>query len=140
MNAPPKWFKPVAVVALLWNLLGCFAIATDLSLSASDIAALPPAQQGLYAARPGWAVVASVVAVVAGALGCIGLLLRKKWSFPVLAASLLGIIVQDFNLFVLSSGAELAGSVVVITQALVLAVGIGLLLFSRRGVKAGWLA
>ena len=47
MNTPPKWFTVVAVVALLWNLLGCFAIAADLMLSPADVlllfAALPAA-------------------------------------------------------------------------------------------------
>ena len=30
MNAAPKWFVPVAILAVLWNLLGCVAFAGDL--------------------------------------------------------------------------------------------------------------
>ncbi|MBN8716735.1 MAG: hypothetical protein J0I72_02450 [Stenotrophomonas sp.] len=140
MNAPPKWLKPLAVVALLWNLLGLTAFATDLSLSATDLAKLPAAQQELYASRPAWAVAATALAVIAGALGSLGLLLRKRWAFPVLLASLLGILVQDINLFVLTDGARLGGSVVLSMQGVVLAVGIALVLLSRKGIKAGWLA
>lgn len=135
----PTWFKVVAVVALLWNLLGCFAFVSDLRLTPEDLATLPEAQQALYAARPGWALAATAVAVFGGALGAIGLLLRRKWAFPLFVLSLLGIIVQDFGLFVLADGATLAGPVAVVMQAVVLAVGIGLVVLSRKGIARGWL-
>ena len=140
MHTPPKWFTVIAVVALLWNLLGCIAIAADLMLSPADVAKLSAAQQQLYAARAGWAVAASVTAVLGGAIGCIGLLLRKKWAFPVLILSLIGILVQDFGLFVVVDGATLAGPVAVVMQAIVLAIGIGLVVLSRKGITRGWLA
>lgn len=139
MNAP-KWLKPIAVLALLWNLLGLVALGMDLSLSAADIAELPAAQQELHASRPGWAVAATAIAVIAGALGSLGLLLRKRWAFPLLVASLLGILAQDLNLFVLTDGARLGGHPVIGMQGIVLAVGIALAWLSRKGVKAGWLA
>lgn len=139
MNTSPAWFKVVAVVALLWNLLGCFAFFMDLRISPEDLARLPEAQQALYAARPGWAIVATAVAVFGGALGCIGLLLGKKWAFVLLLVSLIGILVQDFGLFVLVDGASLAGSVAVVMQAIVLVVGIGLVALSRKGIARGWL-
>ena len=138
MNTP-TWFKVVAALVLLWNLLGCVAFFFDLRLSPEDLAALPEAQQALYAARPAWAVAATAIAVFGGALGSVGLLLRRKWAIPVLVLSLLGIIVQDFGLFVLADGASLAGPVAVVLQAVVLVVGIGLVLLSRRGIARGWL-
>ncbi len=140
MHTPPKWFTVIAIVALLWNLLGCFAIAADLMISPADLAKLSAAQQQLYAARAGWAVAASLTAIVGGAIGCIGLLLRKKWAFPVLILSLIGILVQDFGLFVVVDGATLAGPVAVIMQAIVLAIGVALVLLSRNGIARAWLA
>lgn len=138
MNTP-TWFKVVAILALLWNLLGCVAFFSDLRLSPEDLARLPEAQQALYAARPAWAVAATAVAVLGGVLGSIGLLLRRKWALPVFVLSLLGILVQDFGLFVLAKGASLAGPVAVVMQGIVLAVGIGLVLLSRKGIARRWL-
>ena len=135
----PTWFKVVAVLALLWNLLGCLAFFSDLRLSPEDLAKLPEAQQALYAARAGWAVAATAVAVFGGALGSMALLLGKKWALPVFVLSLLGILVQDFGLFVLANGAALAGSVAVVMQGIVLAVGIALVLLSRKAIARGWL-
>lgn len=140
MNTSPGWFKAVAALALLWNLLGCLAFFSDLRLSPDDLARLPEAQQALYAARPAWAVAATGLAVLGGGLGCIGLLLRRKWAFAVLALSLVGILVQDFGLFVLADGASLAGPVAVVMQGIVLAVGIGLVVLARKGIARGWLA
>ena len=127
------------MIALLWNLLGCLAFAMDLRMTPEDVAALPEAQQALYAARPGWAVVATAVAVIGGALGCLGLLLGRKWAFVLLLLSLAGILVQDYGLFVLADGASLAGPAAVIMQAIVLAVGVGLVLLGRKGIVRGWL-
>jgi len=62
-----------------------------------------------------------------------------KWAFLLFALSLLGILVQDYGLFVLADGARVAGSVAVVMQAVVLAVGIGLVLLSRNGISQGWL-
>jgi hypothetical protein len=138
MNTP-AWFKVVAVLALLWNLLGCLAFFSDLRLSPEDLAKLPEAQQALYAMRPGWAVAATAIAVFGGVLGAVGLLVRRKWALPVFALSLLGILVQDFGLFVLAKGASLAGPVAVVMQGIVLAIGIGLVVLSRKAIARGWL-
>ena len=102
MTRVPVWFTVLAAVALLWNLAGLFAVVADLRLSAADIAALPAEQQALYAARPFWSVVASVVAVGGGTLGCLGLLLRRRWSLLLLYASLTGIVIQDVWIFLIA--------------------------------------
>lgn len=140
MEKAPKWFTIAAVVALLWNLLGCAAFVADLSLSASDLAKMPEAERALHAARPGWAIAATGVAVIGGALGCVGLLLRKRWALPLFVASLVGILVQDFNLFVQTDAAMLAGPVAVALQGVVLIVAAALILLARKAIARGWIA
>jgi hypothetical protein len=137
MDKAPKWFMAVAIVALLWNVLGCLAWVSD--LQPKDLAALSPAQQALYNARPGWAVAATALAVFGGAIGCVGLLMRKRWASTLFLLSLVGILVQDFGLFVLVNGAALAGLTAVALQSLVLIIAIGLILLSRFAVARGWL-
>lgn len=139
MNKPPRWFYVVAAIALLWNLLGCVAFIGDLRLTAADIAQMPAEHQALYAARPAWAVAATAIAVFGGVLGCIGLLMRKKWALPVFVLSLIGIIVQDIGLFVLADAVKLAGPVVAVLQGVVLIVAIGLIVLSRKAIARIWL-
>lgn len=65
--------------------------------------------------------------------------MRKKRALPVFGLSLLGILVQDFGLFVLADGASLSDPVAVVMQTVVLAVGIVLVWLSRKGIARGWL-
>jgi hypothetical protein len=139
MKATPKWYLPVTILALLWNLLGCAAFLSDVMLTPEDVARMSAAQQALYAARPAWAVAATAIAVWGGVAGCLGLILRKRWAMPLLLASLAGVIAQDLGLFVLSDAARQAGPVPMVLQGLVLLVAIGLVLLARKAAARGWL-
>jgi hypothetical protein len=139
MNALPKWYYPVTVAALLWNLLGCAAYLSDVMLTAADVAKMNADQQALYASRPAWAVAATAVAVWAGALGCLGLILRKRWAFGLLVASLVALLVQDFGLFVLADTVRIAGPGVLVMQGLVLVVAIALVWLARRAIAREWI-
>src|SRR6185436_692672 len=86
-STPPGWFRPVAVVALLWNLLGCLAYLSDVTMKPEDIAKLTQAEQALMASRPAWSIGATAIAVWFGAAGCVGLILRKRWATWLLIAS-----------------------------------------------------
>ena len=140
MTATPKWFRPVAIVALLWNLLGCAAYLADVMLSPADLAKLPEAQQALYASRPAWSISATAIAVWAGAAGCVGLIMRKRWATWLLAASLAGVIVQNVWLFVLSDAARQTGAVAFVLQGVVFVVSVALLVLARKASAQGWLA
>jgi len=139
MNKPPIWFTVLAAVALLWNLAGLFAVVADMRLSPADVAALPQQQQALYAARPVWSVVASVVAVVGGTLGCIGLILRKQWSLWPLYASLVGLVIQDIGLFLIAGVASAQGTVPIVLQTAVFVIAAALVALARRAVARAWL-
>jgi len=62
MTSPPKWYLPVTIFALLWNLLGCIAYLSDVMLTPEDVARMSVAQQSLYASRSAWAVAATAIA------------------------------------------------------------------------------
>ena len=140
MAQAPKWYTPVAVVALLWNLVGCAAYLSDVMLSPEDVAKMNAAQQAMYASRPAWSVAATAIAVWIGAAGSIGLIMRKRWATPLLIASLAGVIAQDLWLFGLSSASAQAGAVVFVLQGFVLLVAIGLVMLARKAVAQAWIA
>jgi len=140
MAHAPKWFGRVAIAALIWNLIGCAAYLSDVMLTPDDVATMSEAQQQLYASRPMWAVSATAIAVWGGALGCLGLILRKRWAAPLLVVSLAGVIVQDIGLFALGGAAGLVDASVVILQGLVLAIAAALVWLARTASTRGWLA
>jgi hypothetical protein len=137
MTSRPKWFLPVSILALLWNLLGCAAYISDVMLTPENIAAMDAAQRALYESRPAWAVAATAVAVWGGAAGSLGLILRKRWAALVLELSLAGVIVQDIGLFFLS-GVD-AGTAVMAMQGMVLLIAIGLVVLSRKAIAQRWI-
>ncbi len=140
MTKAPKWFLPVAILALLWNLAGCLAYLADAMLKPEDIAQMSAAQQAMYAARPAWSVAATAIAVWAGAAGCIGLIWRKRWALPALFASLLGVVVQDLSMFALPEAANVIDNTVIAMQAMVLLISIALVLLARKARNNDWLS
>jgi hypothetical protein len=139
MAQAPKWFLSVAIIALLWNLMGCAAYLSDAMLSAADIAKMSEAERVLYDARPAWSVAGTAIAVWFGALGSFALILRKNWAVPLLVLSFLGVIVQDVWMFALAPKSDMINGVVMGLQGLVLLVSILLISLARSAKASGWL-
>lgn len=137
MHTPSKWYYVIAILALLWNLLGCLAFAMNVTMTEEDISALSRAEEMLYRTTPQWAIAGSALAVLSGTLGCIAMLLKHRWAVAAFALSLVGLLVQDFHMFVLSDAVEVYGMTVPIMQGLVLIIAIALLMWSRRASARG---
>ena len=138
---PPAWFWIVSVVALLWNLLGAMMYLGQAFITDDVKAALPADQLELLENTPAWATAAFAIAVWAGVLGCLALLLRKKWARPVLLLSLLGILVQMGYSFFMTNAAEVYGGVQgVVMPLLLIGIGIGLVLFAKSSQSKGWIS
>lgn len=137
MSVPPKWFTPVAILALLWNLLGASAYLMDVTISPEALAKMGEAERAMYASRPAWFVVAYASSVWFGVAGSLALVWRKRWATPLFVLSLLGLIAQDIALF--SRPEVRADTVVVLLQGLVFAIALSLLWLSRRSEREGWI-
>lgn len=139
MERAPRWFKIVSVLALLWNLAGLFAFASDATMEPGDVAKLGAAEQAMYAARPTWALLATGIATISGTLGSLALVLAKRWALPALWVSLLGLAGQDAAMLSLPGGIGALGAVPVVLQSFVLLVAIALVVLARRGMAKSWL-
>lgn len=139
MERAPRWFLPVAIAALLWNLLGCVAYLADVMITPEALAKMTAAQQAMHNARPAWSVAATAIAVWGGAAGCVGLIMRKRWATPLLVASLAALVVQDVSLYTLSEAAPIDTTALAL-QGCVLLIGIALVMLARRATARGWLA
>ena len=137
---PPKWFYIVAGVALVWNIMGVMAYLQDAMITEAEIAALPPVEQVYYQDIAVWAVSAYAFAVCAGFVGCVLLLLRKKWATPVLIVSLLGVLVQMYHAFFVVDSMAVFGPGEVIMPIMVIAISIYLVYFSRQATAKDWIS
>jgi small-conductance mechanosensitive channel len=135
----PKMFYWISGAALVWNLLGVAAYVGQVTMSPEDLAALPEAQRALYENVPTWVTSAFAIAVNAGALGCLLLVLRKALALPVLIVSLVAVLVQMYHSFFMSNAMEVMGVAAVIGPAFVIIIGIYLVWFANDSKSKGWI-
>ena len=137
---PPAWFWIISVLGLLWNLMGVGAYLGQAYMSAEDIQAMPEAHQNLIDAQPAWYTAAFAIAVFAGALGCLLLILRKKLAYQVLIVSLLGVLAQQIYTFFLSNTFEVMGANAIYMPLIIVIISFLLVYFTRATTDRGWLS
>lgn len=79
----------VGALGVLWNAYGCFDYSMK-QASSSYLASLPPEQATMLTQMPLWANVVWAIGVWGGLLGCLLLLLRRRWAAHAFRLSLLG--------------------------------------------------
>jgi len=131
-DKPEISFWIIGAFALVWNLIGLVVYYNHVSVPPDAVEVLTEAQQAFLSATPVWATSAYAVAVTAGVLGSLFLLLRKAWAVPLFVLSLVGIIVQDLHAFVFSNGLEVWGTGGIYLPVIVIVVAIALLMFARN--------
>jgi hypothetical protein len=135
----PRWVMIASVILLVWNLIGIGAFAAQWNVAHNALDTLPPEQAAMWREMPGWAWAAYGIAVAAGALAAIGLVLKKAWAVPLFALSLSAVLTQFFNAFVLQDGIATVGPNAVFFPLFIIAVGIMQWVLSRRWRASGWL-
>lgn len=133
---PPAWFRIVAVLALVWNLYGVYEYLAAVGI----FGGAEPAGAADTAAdlTPVWVTAAFSIAVFAGALGALALLLLKRWAMPLLVLSLVAVLAWDVWVFFLA-GAPAAGNADYLVPLLVTLVAVLLVWLASHGTKRGWL-
>lgn len=130
----------IAGAALLWNLMGLALYVMGVSATPEQMAAqYSPEQIALLEAVPAWATSANAIAVNAGVIACILLLLRKSIALWLFVVSIAGLVVQDINAFVLQETLDVFGMVPLYIQVTVLVVAILMVIYSRRATAGGLL-
>lgn len=79
MNKQPMWFWIIAILALVWNLVGVFQYISMRLITEEQFAQMSEAMQQLHNATPSWVVAAFATAVFSGALASVLLLLKKVY-------------------------------------------------------------
>lgn len=136
----PAWFWILSIVALIWNIMGVMAYLADAYMPEEVLTALPEVQQELYTGRPSWVTAAFAIAVFAGLLGCILLLLRKKLAKTMFLLSLLAVLVQNAYAFFMSNTIEVMGYQALYFPILIIIVAIALVVFTKKATEKGWLS
>lgn len=143
MNAttkPNTAFWIIAVLALLWNLIGVYFWVFEYFLMTEEIkATMPPEQVELMGKMPGWGMYVYALAVFTGLLASILLLARKKAATGVFGLSLLAILViQGYWIFAMDL-VGVMGPQALVMPLIVIAVAIFEYFYSKGSARNGWL-
>jgi len=90
----PSWFRIVAIVLVLWELMGCFACYSQIRLGAAAMGPVDDWSLKYYATLPVWYNWVYAVATVGGLLGGVALVLRDRRALPLFWISLAAIVVM----------------------------------------------
>lgn len=136
-NIPTTSYWIIAGAMLVWNLIGLIfyyqqstlteAVMLDAGLTAQQIAHILN--------TPAWGHSGYAIAVNAGVLGAIFLLLRKAWAVPLFILSLIGALVQDLDAIVLRDALDAWGTGALWLPVIVIVICVAEIWYAR-GAKA----
>ena len=134
--AVPAWYWAVAGAALLFEGAGAFLFASSLTL---DPATLPLDQRAIYDATPQWMTIAWAVAIGAGLVGAIGLLLRRRFAEPLLLLSVFAVAAQFAGLFLVKQLRELTPEDHLLVPVIILMLAYAFWQAAKIARVRGWL-
>ena len=133
---PPAWFRIVALIAIVWNLFGVFMYLHSVGIFGDPMADLDAAQRAAAESIPPMIKGAFAIGTFAGLIGSVGLLMRKRWAWPVLLLSLFALIVLEGWILFLSGHRQAFGVGVPVT---VVAGAVLLAWLAHHARQRGWL-
>lgn len=136
----PVWFWAAASLGLAWNVFGIVQYLGTAGTDAAGFEAsgLTAEQAQVMAAAPAWLTAAFAIGVFGGVIGCIGLLLRRRWSKLVLGLSLVAYVLLWIGDAIVGIFATL-GLPQVIILTMVVAIAGALFVLARAATRNGML-
>lgn len=137
---PPLWFWIAGALLLLWGLSGVASFYSSFHMSPEALAAMSEYDRRLYTDRATWFIIVYGVAVWAGLIGTVLLLLRRRWAQPLFILSLVAVVVMFGYMFLATDLIAVKGIVTAAGFPLVIAViGSFAVWFGRRATERGWI-
>ena len=136
----PKWFWVLAVIFLLWNIMGVLSFFEHTFITEEALAKLPENERALYGEYSIWTTFLFAIATFSGLIGSIGLIVRRNWAKTAFIISFLGIVPQMIHNVFFTKSIEVYGVAQAVTvPILVVVIGAFLIWFSNFCIKKNWL-
>jgi hypothetical protein len=139
VDTVPAWFRIVAIIGLLWQLFGVAMYLMQVGVLPNDTSQMSEAERSLMESSPVWVTALFATAVFSGALGALGLVLRRRWARPLLILSLVAVILQFGGWLLFTNAIALIGPSVFVMPLIIAVVAILLVWLANLSAKRGWL-
>ena len=130
------WYMIAALASVLFMGFGCAALVMHVM---TDPASLPLDQRALFEAEPSWIVSASAFGFVAGLIGALLLVLRRREAERALLISLIGMAVWFAGTFATPSFRDLLSTGQIAMLLTIVALTWTVYWFARHSRQRGWL-
>lgn len=135
-----KWFWLIAIIFLLWNIMGVLSFFGHTFITEEALNKLPENERALYGEYSIWTTIVFAIATFGGLIGSIGLIIKRKWAKIFFIISFLGIVPQMIhNVFFTKSIAVYGFVQAVKMPVMVVLIGAFLIWFSNFSIKKNWL-
>lgn len=138
-SAVPRWFWAIAIVALLWNIMGCVVFLSDVFAKEEMIKTMTEPQKEWARSIPGWVYAFFGVSVGTGIAGSIALLMRNKLALPLFAISFVAVLVQMVHTMGIAGGLQVMGPSGAVMPVIVVVLACLWLVASAGFRRRGWL-
>ena len=140
-NKPNLVFWIIGVITLIWNVLGVVNYLMQAYKTEASLDKFSTDQLALLDSLPAWMTALFAIAVFAGTLGCIALLLRKKIAVILLLVSFLAATVQQLYWIFGTNAPEVFSESLPYTMPILVIVVAAFLVWYSRNINAkGWLS
>ena len=136
---PSRWFRRLAIAAILWNLMGCMMFLVEVFAQESAMESMSEEQKEWARSIPSWVYFAYAIAVASGLTASIGLLMRKSWAVCLFSVSLLAVVAQMSASMFAYDGLQIMGPSSAAMPTLIIIIAAALLWYSRLAKSRTWL-
>ncbi|WP_034058925.1 hypothetical protein [Lacinutrix jangbogonensis] len=130
---PPVWFWIVAVIGLLWNVMGVNHYLQQAYNTERFRNMYSQEQLDIVASAPSWVTATFAIAVFTGFFGFVFILLRKKLGYALLLISLLGVIIQMSHILISGHASSIGMTIMILVFAVIS------VLIARLFKTKGWI-
>jgi hypothetical protein len=134
----PGWFMPAASAGLLWELFGIYSYLMHVGVFPQM--EMDDSARSLMESNPPFVTALFAIAVFSGAIGTLGLVLRRAWARPVLIVSLLAVVLQFGSWLTLTDAVAVIGPSVFAMPAVIVLAGVLLVWLATLAGRRGWLS
>ncbi|MEP9401602.1 hypothetical protein [Sphingomonas sp. VNH70] len=140
VRQPPRWFRIVAVLLVLWGFAGIAAFYYHATMGDAALSTLTEYERRFYFARPGWFDWVYATATWSGLFGALALVVRRRIAAGLFALSLLAVAVQFGWVFAATDLIAVKGAPATVPfPLLIFVIALGQLALARHAVARGWL-
>lgn len=132
-SKPGVWFSVVAIISLLWNIIGALQFVNSITATEASMKAamMTPEQVSVITSLPIWLTLVFGIGVVTSLLGSVFLYLRHPGAKLTLAVSLLAFVLLSIG-YLIYGVFQALGTQQIIVMSIVVIVAAALVMLSRK--------